>query len=151
MIGDHSQDHMDTGLTLKCDLHERLLNPLHLPHQSCFVSKSLSSIYIYQFTWSYVTWSVILVQRSTEFLRMLTWRWISSLARVLSSQNKRILYWKKKWATDDSFTSSEAPIIEAWFCVLFVCVFANVTRPIPRAKYHRVLSIIASRAAKSLN
>ncbi|KAJ7379177.1 male meiosis chromosome separation [Desmophyllum pertusum] len=33
--GDHSQEH-DTGLTLKCDLHERVLDPLHLPYQSSF-------------------------------------------------------------------------------------------------------------------
>lgn len=37
-LGDHSQDHGNTGLTLKCDLHECLLDPLHLPYQSCFVS-----------------------------------------------------------------------------------------------------------------
>lgn len=35
---------MDTGLTLKCDLHERLLDPLHLPYQSRFVSTALPSI-----------------------------------------------------------------------------------------------------------
>ncbi|XP_078359773.1 meiosis 1 arrest protein-like isoform X2 [Oculina patagonica] len=41
--GDYSQDHIDTGLTLKCDLHERLLDPLHLPYQSCFTVCSESA------------------------------------------------------------------------------------------------------------
>ncbi|CAH3019570.1 unnamed protein product, partial [Porites evermanni] len=30
---DQSQEMVDTGLTLKCDLHESLLDPLHLPYQ----------------------------------------------------------------------------------------------------------------------
>ena len=50
-IGDHSQDGIaDTGLTLKCDLHECLLDPFHLPYQSHLVGASISSHYlIFQF------------------------------------------------------------------------------------------------------
>lgn len=39
LTGDQSQEAVDTGLTLKCDLHECLLDPFHLPYQSYFVSK----------------------------------------------------------------------------------------------------------------
>ena len=43
LSGDHSQDNVtETSLTLKCDLHECLLDPFHLPYQSHLVSASLS-------------------------------------------------------------------------------------------------------------
>ncbi|XP_068708098.1 meiosis 1 arrest protein-like [Montipora foliosa] len=38
-----SQETVNTGLTLKCDLHECMLDPFHLPYQSCFTVCSESA------------------------------------------------------------------------------------------------------------
>lgn len=78
---------MDTGLTLKCDLHERLLDPLHLPYQSCFVSTALTSI----LKWHRVSW---IFNIGTDFLTF------SRVSFVVKIKEKH--FEKQQRATDDS-------------------------------------------------